>query len=330
MKKFLLSLLVLGSALAGQAQAANDEPTAVLQHGDQASVFTGPSAFVAAHANAVDGDVITLSAGTFTPTTITKKISVYGAGFEQVDETGTDLTKLDAGFVITAESDVLLEGIYVDGNLDINSLQMENLTINRCQIGDIRANNVNNSQINQSVVFGISVHQNTRAYATNFHISNSRIYFVYNWFSGSTIYVDHCLLSGGFYEDESNYLNSYTYTNCIFTYNSTTQHMYTGKLAQMINCIYVSANKVHPQAIVTNCYEVALADIFTDGENAAYSPERTWELQQPDVWVGTDGTPIGPSGGMGWNKVPTTPVVKNLQLNVSGRTLNVNYEADPR
>ena len=73
-----------------------------------------------------------------------------------------------------------------------------------------------------------------------------------------------------------------------------------------------------------------LSDIFADEASNAYSPTRTFELLQPDTWVGTDGTQVGLHGTTGWSKVPGIPVVKNLQLNVDGSTLNVTYEAEAR
>ena len=79
-----------------------------------------------------------------------------------------------------------------------------------------------------------------------------------------------------------------------------------------------------------NCYNVSPGSIFADATNGNYTEERTFVLASPDVYVGTDNTPVGPSGGLGWNKVPTTPVVKSLDLEVSGTTLNVTYEAEVR
>ena len=48
------------------------------------------------------------------------------------------------------------------------------------------------------------------------------------------------------------------------------------------------------------------------------------------VWIGTDGTQIGIHGGIGWSKVPRTPVIKSLELNVEGTQLRINYEAEAR
>jgi hypothetical protein len=85
-------------------------------------------------------------------------------------------------------------------------------------------------------------------------------------------------------------------------------------------------------ATTDNIYEVMdISQVFADGEIADnYSANRTWELKQPDVWIGTDGTQIGIHGGIGWSKVPRTPVIKSLELNVEGTQLRINYEAEAR
>ncbi|MBO4871099.1 MAG: hypothetical protein J5565_03850 [Muribaculaceae bacterium] len=327
MKK--ICLLIACIALSTTIWAQNDEPTAVLHHGDQMSVFTGSSAFVQAHDAAENGDVINLSAGVFTPTTITKAISVFGTGFEQNETTGTDVTVINGVIYLNVASDLLLEGISVNGNIEAQC-DMENITIRKCMIEKFRSRAISNSWIYQCVFNSGIEAIIDGTIATDFHITNCLVRWVARFGMASTLYVDHCLVAGGWKEGYDTYSNTFTYTNCIFTYSKDGDYRYTGRNAQMTNCIYVSEAKVNPEAILTNCYLVALADIFIDGEDGTYSPERTYELKQPDVWVGTDGTPIGPSGGMGWNKVPTTPVVKNLQLNVVGRTLNVNYEAEIR
>jgi hypothetical protein len=96
----------------------------------------------------------------------------------------------------------------------------------------------------------------------------------------------------------------------------------------VLNCVIIS--NIPANRVVENCYVVPLAEIFADGENYNYSPERTYELKQPEVWIGTDGTQCGLHGGEGWSKVPATPVLKNMTVEVDGSTLKVNYEAQTR
>ena len=77
---------------------------------------------------------------------------------------------------------------------------------------------------------------------------------------------------------------------------------------------------------------MAINKIFKDSENGTYSSDRTYELN-PELsssWIGNDDTEIGILGGNGWSKVPSTPVVKSMQLGVNGSNLNVTYEAETR
>ncbi len=325
MKKTLFLLLVFCAALMANAQAQNDEPTAILQHGDQSTVFTGTNAFVEAESEAQHGDVITLSAGTFNAPGGIKTISVYGAGFEQDETTGTAKTVINGTLTIVDVSGIVVEGLYIQG--DILTTNNRNITISKCWVeGSIRPSGIYESQINQCVIGGGILGS---YHATNLRVSNTSLAWCYGFSSQNSVYFDHCLVRGRFLEG-SNAYNENIYTNCIFSSTGTSEHYYTGNGALMINCIYTLESNIHSGAILTNCYQVDLADIFADGENAAYSVERTYELQQPNLWVGTDGTPIGPSGGMGWMKAPSTPVVRDLQLNLEGTTLNINYEAMPR
>ena len=76
MKKLTILLLLLSASFLNFAQ----NQVATLQHGDEMSAFYGMDALINAHTAATDGDIITLSSGTFTPTNITKAITLHGAG----------------------------------------------------------------------------------------------------------------------------------------------------------------------------------------------------------------------------------------------------------
>ena len=291
MKKTILLLLVFCAALIANAQ--NDEPTAILQHGDQATVYTGANAFQLACNAATNGDVITLSAGTFNAPTsrLSKNLSIYGAGFEMDETTGTDKTLINGKLMLESINDAILEGLYVQG--DIESVYgMTNTIINRCYVtGKITTFAITDSQINQCYIGDAITKGSSANYlATNLHVSNSSISWIGNYASPNSIYIDHCLVRDKFGGGTNATNNANTYTNCIFTGSGT----YTANGSLMTNCIYA------------------------------------YQLQQPNVWVGTDGTPIGPSGGLGWIKYPSTPVVKDLQLNVEGATLHIDYDAEVR
>ena len=79
MKKFYCSLVALMAATLSYAQSSL---LATLSHEGTISTFYGAGALRAAHAAAADGDIITLSSGSFVSTDITKGITLRGAGME--------------------------------------------------------------------------------------------------------------------------------------------------------------------------------------------------------------------------------------------------------
>ena len=114
-KRVIISLMVLCCAMAVKAQ--NDVAIATLQHGDNVSVFKGSSALASALAAASDqgGDVITLSEGTFTAATITKPVSIYGAGFETDNAKGTQLTTISGNLTVGKGDNTTLSNVHLEG-----------------------------------------------------------------------------------------------------------------------------------------------------------------------------------------------------------------------
>ena len=336
MKKILLSLFVLGCALTGQAQATTDAMKAVLQHGDQVSVFNGANAYGSALTAAVDGDVITLSEGQFAAAHITKAVSIYGAGYENDAETGTAVTCINGNFSIGVAGDTLgnvhMEGLYLNGTITAGhypsynwQVPLKGLTFEKCWIQQTLSMSgyIENLTFKQCVLMnGVS-----RSGCTNMLVTNC---ILFGQLSGAPAncetLVDHSISATTYYGSSG---QSITWTNSIF---ATGAVPICGPYSVVKNCIKQS-NLNWPLNTTTyeNIYDVAsIADIFADAENTSYSAERTWELQQPDVWIGTDGTQVGIHGGIGWSKAPRTPVIRSLELNVVGSQLRINYEAEAR
>ena len=98
-------------------------PTATLNHEGQISTFYGGQALNEAHAKAVNGDIITLSAGIFSNDTydpITKAITIRGTGFgintDGTVKQSTPVTVLVGGTEIRLHSggQLTIEGIKFD------------------------------------------------------------------------------------------------------------------------------------------------------------------------------------------------------------------------
>ena len=89
MKKLYFLFITALFCAAAQAQTTL---VATLSHGSEISQFYGEEALVNAHEAAVEGDVITLSGGTFADAIITKAITLRGAGMLSATDYGTQTT----------------------------------------------------------------------------------------------------------------------------------------------------------------------------------------------------------------------------------------------
>lgn len=304
MKKILFTIIALCSTLSVGAQ--NELETAVLQHNGETKIFTGRDAFVNANAVAVDGDVITLSVGTFNIADITKSISLYGAGFEENEETGTHITAFSDVLKIGVSGETLanvhIEGILLNGISAVGPL--DGLVLNKCgATSDITLVANSNTTISNCALYTL---QSNSAVTTNCLIKNCHFKgVVYEFGGGSTITMDHCIALW--------YVGSFTCTNSIFIFSDAFSKT-SG--ATVTNCIVRNLENNRPEDnTFTNCYVVGNSDIFTNND--------TFELVNPELWVGTDGQEVGIR--YGWSKVPSSVAVKNATTTVSGNNLNVNY-----
>ena len=328
MKKFILLISALFYTVVAYAQGT-DQVSAILQHGDTETIFIGNTGFAQAYEAAVDGDVIILSQGIFnTINNISKVLTIYGAGFEDNAETNTATTTINGTFKLGDGSDtefdgIHIEGVKINGPLGLNS-QLKNLTIQRCSI----VNNIEFNHNTENVTFR-QCYMNAGILgqgklANGLLISNCYITNNINKFSvNSFVHIDHSYM-GYMYSRVYREYAQFLWTNSII--NKLSGDMPSGKASILKNCIFFAAHW-NEDINIENCHQLSsVADIFADSENGDYTPTRTFELKDPTTYVGTDGTPIGLSGGAGWNKVPSNPYVSKVNTTLSGTQLNVTYE----
>ena len=134
MKRFFLFTVALLGAITMKAQET-DAMSATLQSGETTTVYSGADAFKNALAAAEDGSVITLSSGTFNdPGAFAKSVKVYGAGFQNDEETGVKCTRVLSGVSIKKDDEgkfhdnLRLEGIWFTGGVSIENVEGEILT----------------------------------------------------------------------------------------------------------------------------------------------------------------------------------------------------------
>lgn len=339
-------MIALCSMTMAQAQRT-DVMTATLQHGDDVTVFTTQTAFANAYAAAVDGDVITLSPGQFTATNLTKSVNIYGSGFEEDEINGTGITQINGNLTIGVTDETLsnihIEGVYFyDYFINNASSPLTNVTIKKCSFRrelSIRSEitNVTFCDCYTCTIYGLTDIMANNLLVTNCYVNGC----VRTFQNGSTVMIDHCIITGTishwYYGNAPADLthSAFTWKNCIFTtyvsgYNGEYQRVGIGAVAY--NCIYIQTMGLNSN-LYTGYDLISVDDvskIFSDATNANYSAERTFTLKDP-TWLGTDTTQIGVSGGLyPWSRVPATPVVKSLQLDVDGTNLNVTFDAETR
>ena len=327
MKKYLFLVIALCYTVVTNAQGT-DQSSAILQHGDEATFFKGSTAFKQAYAAAADGDVIILSEGTFEPVRIEKSLTIYGAGFEKNAETNTAITAFSS-HVYVGNSNIVLDGFHMEGVKILGGLyfdgEIKNSKIQKCFIKEnINFNkNIENVTVKQCRTYDSILGENT-VVASGLLIANCYLGGNVRTFSRESFFnVDHCFLSR--YGNENN--AQILFTNTIIYGSSAYTSSTVGQYSTVKNCIAHTDFGGLPENAHTDgtFYRIDIATIFADAENANYTETRTFELKDPETYKGTDGTPIGPSGGAGWNKVPTKPSVANLKTSVSGTNLNVTY-----
>lgn len=139
MKKFFISMVV---SLMGTTMAfAQSSMLATLNHDGTISTFYGSTALREAHAAAENGDVITLSSGTFVSTDITKAITLRGAGMGIDAATQSEPTIISGNIKInindTVTKRLTIEGIYNNSYVFYSTSTLRNAMFLKCRFNEI-------------------------------------------------------------------------------------------------------------------------------------------------------------------------------------------------
>ena len=111
------TLLVLLLNVVGMTNAFGQTQVATLQHNDTISMYYGQNALVEAYNACADGDIITLSSGTFTACTIYKTITLRGAGCVADTTTNTLPTIIPGTMAMGYQCSPTIEGVLFNGNV---------------------------------------------------------------------------------------------------------------------------------------------------------------------------------------------------------------------
>lgn len=293
------------------------EQLAVLKHNDSTSVFYGQTAFVQAYAAATHGDIITLSAGTFTATgssdiRLEKDITVRGNGAVP------DTSRRSSGTYF-------LGPVYTFSNIDFQGIYFSELRLynprtikltkcfvkfvdndehstlyaNNCVIGGVLDNNSQTSTFINCVLYG-SYHRGGTPYYELPQSANCTNCII----KGD----DHLLTSSGISQ----------FNNCIIINTDTTDNVLNTAVNNSVLIGWTGSNSPASSGNVV----MSLSDVFENWDGASFPADlETYVLKSSvsDSIQGIDGTEVGIFGGfMPFDWRPSYNIIK--RFNVANRT----------
>ncbi len=294
--------------------SAQTSQLATLLHDGNMSVFYGSTALKEAHEAAVAGDVITLSAGQFNACTITKPLTIRGAGMGLTQvENFVDPTVITGDFIIDIPENetyhLILEGLQHNTVMGFTSAY--NVQFIKCILGelDIRQNaTVKNFQlVNSDVRKYIRNYESSSSAVITIDAVNSCIKFASQYLNYITLNAQNSIL-----ELQGSLSNSLL-NNCILTGSSSTIKLNTNCTA--FYCVWYGQGVTNPFP-----YETASGtNTRLDHENV-FKEGTFYELtDELKALKTTDGTQVGIYGGnMPFD--PTTTVPQISKFSVSPRT----------
>ena len=294
MKKasLLFALLCVSTLIFAQTETQ----TATLKHGDNITAYYGNRALIEAEAAAEEGDIITLSSGTFQPTEITKAIILRGAGCETDSETLTPLTDISGKTIFNVETEshsMTIEGIY------FNEIQVKKLyspIVIRCNIRYIT------SDYGERLV--------------DAHFINCRFQTFRTYGSKNTLF-DNCIIWDIYYNGDfgaaetvtayNSYLklscsfNRMILHNCIIVSENQTMNIGNNGFSAAYNCVNICSEGSVFACPAFDCWEnKTFTDLFAtfQGDNSDWTHERLLLTEAAAAqYLGEDGTEVGIHGG---------------------------------
>ncbi len=339
MKKTIFSVLLMVCGFVSQAMAQSSI-LATLHHNGQIKTFYGTNAFIEASSAAADGDVITLSSGTFNAPvdTITKVITVRGAGMELDTLNNVEPTIINGNIVLntpeTSSSKLIFEALdlsdsifyastlkspqFIKCRMDYvsarNNGRMINAQFLHCIISENIRLSVNSSAtlVNSYVSYPYSVDSKT----SNFEFQNCVLYMSQPGYIESSVIRNSIIVHtyGGRDSYGTKYYSlspSTTAYNCVgvWTYQSgyksnSTSYLFHFQTNTTNTCLTISSSSSTNTYVFKNWY-------FHDDRLENFANTRL-ELGDSfkSKYLGSDGTEVGIYGG----KLPFDPLSTNPRI----------------
>lgn len=313
MKKFIV-LFVAVMAMFATTAKAQSSLLATLNHEGTISTFYGTNALQQAHAAAADGDVITLSSGTFQSVNITKAVTLRGAGMVLDAATQTEPTVLANGFTIDIPDEttqrLTIEGIYTNQRVNINKLK--NAMFLKDRFLEIY---ISGSGYGKDLTF---IHcRITEGYSGNSDSDNSAVFqnCLVGGMSGINYIFNNCLFLAEI-NGYSRHCDNSEYRNCIILNSDDTHSKST-----YYNNLYCKPGGNYSFNVTNNTNVEVAKDNEAIKNLFGYSDDNEYKLTEAAKALikGTDGTEVGIYGGsLPYDPTPTNPQIS--KFNVAAKT----------
>ena len=312
MKKVLLSLVAIMVATMSFAQ---NTVVASLSHEGVTTMFYGSNALKDAVAAAESGDIISLSAGTFYATDITKAITLRGAGINSEDPTYIinnfciDIPAEDTK-LFTMEGIKCQNTMYIKGTFD-------NPHFVKCQFNVIQ--NWTESDAVKDIMF-----VNCKITGSIRVGGNNSVFFINSFVTTIEKKQNGTIISRNSIHNQRDLgsLSQSQWYNCIF-YCTLYSESYLPADAVVKNCIYPEYNgNNYAYDIFRGMISHPGTALFKFDETfktftGAYSDEETFELTDAAKakFLGTDGKEVGLYGGpIPFNLNLSYPLIKTMTV----------------
>ena len=307
-KSFILTMmavLTIGGKGFAQSLAALVETrlVATLDHNGTVTAFYGKDALVQAHTAAENGDLITLSAGTFNVTDITKAITLHGAGMYN----GTNLSDISIKIPDSVTDTLKIEGIHFGNISVVGTLRnaqfnknyiyriygtAENVKIIHCYISN-HFQIDGSGEVHNSVICKIGYSSNA---TTNYVFSNCYIGFYYE------------------YNDYYRYLKNATLINCYIETPKSSDYV----SCKTLSCVVENEYSWQYQDNVTPLKEISVGELFETRQDTP--PYYTIKDEYINTYVGYDSTQVSIYGGSyPFDHIPAYPQISNFDIDAHVR-----------
>lgn len=329
-KLYLLLTLLVAVVCTGKAQSTQ---VATLSHEGTITSYTSADALRNAYEAAVDGDVITLSSGSFTAINFEKRITVRGAGMGvRVNDTDPYIepTLLVGNFEINADGDennnFKLEGILSENSVDLGAVI--NAQFSKCKFKGLGYNTNRGGFTNVTFINCVFYDSASICFNATMNFYGCYLKNVYFNGSGSHHNITNCILEkNNSFEDyacvvkNSIYINSNDNEYCM-NHGNAFNSVWLGKCYATTGNPFYATLESHNNTILPEGMK-----LFKEG--TFY--QLTDEAKQ---YVGDDGTEVGIYGGsLSFDPTPTNPQI--VKFNVAPKTtadgkLSVDIEVNAK